>query len=227
MADMFSLPRISAACLLLGFAALGGASGCLYDAGDRCDPGQSYDPNSDLCICAAGTNTVTGDHGCVPCGDNQVAMNDACVCADGYQAASGGTCVIVPKGLGDSCKADAECTDPTFDSCQMDGDAGYCTSTGCAADADCSGGYACNTALTPTLCERPPTGQGMSCTSASDCAGTEATYCETFVAHTCFVEGCSLTDDDCFPGYACCDLGPLSGGLVKKQICVVAGTCGS
>ncbi|HWZ92935.1 MAG TPA: hypothetical protein VNW92_28915, partial [Polyangiaceae bacterium] len=177
MDDMFSLPKISGAWLLLGFFGLGGASGCLYNSADRCDPGQSYDPGSGLCICAAGTNTVTGDHGCVPCGEHEVATNDVCTCADGYQMPAGGsTCVIIPKGLGDSCKADAECTDATYNSCHLDGDTGYCTNANCSTSDDCTGGYACNTNSAPSFCQRPPTGQGMSCSSDADCAGTEATY---------------------------------------------------
>jgi hypothetical protein len=225
IADMFSLPRISAAMLLLSFVGSGGASGCLYNSGDRCDAGQRYDPRSGLCICPPESKTVVGDHGCVPCGENEIAVNDACSCAEGYQKPSGGSaCVIIPKGLGDSCTANEECTDPTYDHCQISGDSGYCTNTKCAADTDCTGGYACNLTADPSFCQRPPTGQDMACTSSGDCAGNEASYCLTIQAHICFVE-CSLTGNDCFSGRECCDLQKLSGGLIPKQLCVPTGTC--
>jgi hypothetical protein len=223
-ASMLSLPRISAVSLLLAFVGVGGASGCLYDAGNRCDSGQKYDPSSGLCLCAG--NTVAGDHGCVACGDHEIAQNDACVCEAGYQKPSGATvCAIIPTGLGNACTADKDCNvDPTYDTCHASGDSGYCTNAGCASDSDCTGGYACNTSGSASFCQRPPTGQGMACTSSDDCAGTEAPYCLTIQAHLCFVE-CSLTGNDCFSGYECCDLAALSSGLIPQQLCVPTGTC--
>jgi hypothetical protein len=225
IAGMFSLRRFSAASLLLGFVSLGGAASCLYDSSNRCDSGQRFDPGAGLCVCAG--NTVAGDHGCVACGDHQIAANDACTCdADAGYTMVGAACQLSPEGLGAACQADADCTTAPYSTCQVDSGTGYCTNTACATNDDCTGGYACNTTSTPTFCQQPPTGQGMSCASDADCAGTDATYCETFTAHTCFVQGCSLTTNDCFSGYSCCDLGPLSGGLINKQICVMAGTCG-
>ncbi len=228
IAGMLSLRRISAVSGLLAFFGLGGATGCLYDADNRCDPGQTYDAEAGLCVCAAGTNTVTGDHGCVPCAEHEVATDDTCQCADGYSRAnSGAACEIMAQGQGDACTKDDDCSaNPAFKSCQLDGDSGYCTNDGCATSDDCVGGYACNTTASPTFCERPPTGQGMACTASADCAGTEATYCETFSAHTCFVD-CSADANVCFVGYECCDLSPLSGGLIKNKICVASGSCGN
>ena len=176
-------------------------------------------------MCAAGSNTVSGDHGCVACAEHEIAVNDACTCAAGYQVPSGGTaCVIVPKALGDSCASDAECTDATYDSCRLNGDTGYCTSTGCTTNDDCAGGYACNVSGDPSFCQRPPVGQGMACTSSRDCAGTEAPYCLTIQANTCFVP-CSLTGNDCFAGYQCCDLPKASANLIPKPLCLPSGTC--
>ena len=226
IAGMFSLPRISAACLLLSFVGAGGASGCLYDSSNRCDPGQSYDPGSGLCICAAGSNTITGDHGCTPCGDHEVAANDACTCDVGYQRSGGsGPCVIVPTGLGDPCTADADCTvNALFATCQMTANGGYCTNINCASDDDCTGGYACNSGSDPAFCQRPPTGQDMPCTAQSDCAGKEASYCLTIQAQACFVE-CTVGGNECFSGRECCDLDKLSSHLIPKQLCVPTGTC--
>jgi hypothetical protein len=232
IAGMLSLPKISAAILALGFVGLGGASGCLYDSGDRCDPGQTYDPGSGLCICgnpdggAVDGGGITGDHGCVPCGEHEVAVNDMCVCIKGYQKPSGATtCAIIPDGLGDVCTANTDCTaSAVFTTCQPSGASGYCTNSGCATDDDCAGGYACNTTASPTFCQRPPTGQDMACKSSADCAGNEASYCLTIQANTCFVE-CTIGGSECFSGRSCCDLQKLSGGLIPKQLCTPTGTC--
>jgi hypothetical protein len=66
----------------------------------------------------------------------------------------------------------------------------------------------------------------MPCASSDDCAANDATFCEIFNTKLCYVEGCSLSKNDCFIGYECCDLGVLSSGIIQKQICVKAGTCG-
>src|SRR4051794_9146301 len=95
IAGMFSSPRISAACLVFAFVGLGGASGCLYHSSDRCDSGQTYDPGSGLCICTPDSGTITGAHGCTPCGEHEVSVSDVCSCAPGYQRSGGsGPCVI-------------------------------------------------------------------------------------------------------------------------------------
>jgi hypothetical protein len=223
IAGMFSLRRISAAGLLFSLVGLGGLSSCLYNSKDRCDPGETFDPGSGLCICAG--NTIAGDHSCTPCGENEVASDaGTCDCAPGFARANASAACM--KGLGNPCSADADCTDPVYNSCHIDsGTTGYCTNLNCATNADCTSGYGCNTKTPPAYCEQPPTGAGMKCMTDADCAGTQATYCENHMSFTCFVQ-CSLTAGDCFPGQECCDLGPLSFGLVNKQICVDMGTCG-
>lgn len=224
IARMFSARRISAAGFLLGFLGLGGLSGCLYDSSDRCDPGQTFNADAGLCVCSG--NTVAGDHGCEPCGENEIAKDDVCACIDGYELV-GSACQFKPLAQGIACEDDAGCTDKVYSTCHVpEGKGGYCTDTGCADTADCKGGYACNTSATPTFCEQPPTGQGMHCAKNADCAGTEATYCENHNTFMCFVEGCSLTENDCFTGYQCCDLAALSSGIIQKKICVKSGTCG-
>jgi hypothetical protein len=211
--------------VLLAFASLGGVSSCLFDSGNRCDEGQKFDSAAGLCVCDETLNKIAGDHGCVSCGEHEVAANDACGCETGY-VRTDGKCQLVPEALGAACTGDAECADATYGTCHILADrTGYCTNAECTSDADCSGGYACNLTATPSYCERPPAGAGMSCGSDADCAGTAATFCETFQTHVCYVEGCSLTENDCFPGKECCDLTAQSFGTIKKQICVDAGTC--
>ncbi|HEY3252967.1 MAG TPA: hypothetical protein VGJ91_03430, partial [Polyangiaceae bacterium] len=167
-----------------------------------------------------------GTQGCVACGEHEVAANDACVCEEGYQRPStGAACANLPDALGLACESDTDCTDATYDTCHMlDDGSGYCTSAGCA-EGECTGGYVCDTAATPTYCARPPAGSGNTCASDADCAGTAATWCDIYTTHVCYVEGCSTTGDDCFIGKECCDLAVASGGLLKKTICVDTGTC--
>jgi len=209
---MVSVRRISALGMLVAFSSLLGLSSCLYDSGDRCDPGQAYNADAGLCVCSGDTIAGTkpdGSQGCVPCPEGQVARDDACV-SEGSQ--------------GQACESDEDCTDATFDTCHLlDDGAGYCTNVGCAAN-ECMGGYACDTVAMPTYCARPPDGAGKSCASDADCAGTEATWCDIYQSHVCYVQGCDLSGNDC-PGKECCDLGVASGGLLKKTICVDTGSC--
>ncbi len=223
---MFCARRVSALCLLLGFSSLLGVSSCLYDSSNRCDAGQKFDSEAGLCVCDAAQNLIAGDLGCVPCAEHEVAANDACSCAPGFtRVAAGSPCTDVPPGLGADCKKDADCVEALFPSCHVVGDSGYCTNTDCTATSDCFGGYACDATAETPYCVRPPTGSGLSCASDADCAGTEATFCETFNTHVCYVKDCSLTKNDCFPGKECCDLTKKSIGLFKFGICVDSGTC--
>ena len=50
----------------------------------------------------------------------------------------------------------------------------------------------------------------------------EATYCDTFKSHSCLVQGCSLTPNNCFSGWECCDLSAFG---VPQPICVAQGAC--
>lgn len=225
---MLFRPRVSGTAALLALASLAGASSCLFKASDRCDPGQVYDADAGLCVCDEKQNKIAGDHGCIECGANATAKNDVCTCDEGFTG-DGMTCIEKPKALGADCKTDSDCKDDTYGTCHLlNADSGYCTNSGCTSvnDQSCSAGYACNSSASPGYCQRPPSGAGMSCTNNSDCENGEATYCESFKTHQCFVQDCSLIANDCFPGKECCDLGPLSGGIVKAHICVDSGTCG-
>jgi len=179
------------------FAFLGAMpSACMYDSSDRCGP-------------------------------HQVMYEDLrCVCAPGYALASptATTCDAIPTGIGAPCDtATASCTDPVYNHCEPGANGmGYCTNANCASSDDCTDGYACDLAVTPSVCRKPPTGLGKSCTSEADCAGTEATYCDTFVTHTCLVQGCSLAPDNCFVGTECCDLSSFG---IAQPLCVAAGAC--
>lgn len=204
-------------------------SACVYDSSDRCDADQRYDPPSGLCVitCDEAANRIPGERGCVACGEHEQAEHGVCNCVQGYRRpGAGAACAAVPEALGAACLKDQDCVDGSFGSCHLlDDGTGYCTSEGCTQSSDCSAGYGCNSKASPAFCQRPPRGAGASCSSDVDCAGTEATFCESFQSRACFVEGCSLTVDDCFPGQECCDLTGPSFGLYKKQICVDRGSC--
>jgi hypothetical protein len=192
---------------------------CVYDADNPCgEGGFEVDGDGELCVCP--DDTVLTPEGCLECGDHEVATASSCECEDGYARPSAGEpCEEVPSGLGAECDpADSMCP-AEYDHCEPAGDAGYCTSADCTSSDDCEGGYACNA---DSICERPPVGLGASCSSPEDCAGTEATFCESVMTMTCQVEGCSLTSNDCFEGYACCDLSTFG---VPSPLCLPTGAC--
>ncbi|HEX5099212.1 MAG TPA: hypothetical protein VFV94_06915 [Polyangiaceae bacterium] len=190
------------------------AAGCLYDPDEPCGDLDVYGDNL-RCVCPAGT--VYTPTGCVACGAHEVAEAGGCVCEDGYERASAGE-ACAPLGLGQPCDPDAnDCVDP-FTHCEADGDTGYCTNE-CTSSDDCKGGYACNDS---SVCQRPPAGLGKPCTSPADCAEGEATFCDTVVAKSCQVQGCTFDPDDCFIGYECCDLTMFG---VPQPLCIPEGAC--
>ncbi|HET7540383.1 MAG TPA: hypothetical protein VFK05_10950 [Polyangiaceae bacterium] len=151
------------------------------------------------------------------CGPHQVMYEDLrCVC-DATSAPTATGCEPcgdneVPGAMGCECKPGF--TKPAGGVCEA--------VIECAKPEDCPEGYACDLEVTPGLCRKPPTGLGMSCTSNADCAGTEATYCDTFQSHSCLVQGCSLTPDNCFTGFECCDLSAFG---VAQPLCIPDGAC--
>ncbi|HET7539720.1 MAG TPA: hypothetical protein VFK05_07605 [Polyangiaceae bacterium] len=225
---MVSVRRVSALGMLVVFCSMLVLSSCLFDANARCDDDQIYDSSAGLCVCKDNTIPGTnpdGSPGCVACKEHELSSHDTCVCEEGYQRPSPeGACELVPEAQGLACQSDTDCTDATYDTCHMlDDGSGYCTNVGCAT-GECNGGYACDTVATPPYCARPPNGAGKSCATDADCAGTEATWCDSFVTHVCYVQGCALDGNDC-PGKECCDLAVKSGGIINKTICVDLGTC--
>ena len=214
--------RKLAALALLGLV----AGACVYDSDDRCGPHQVL-YNDQRCVCEPGAAlTPTG---CVLCVENEVpgTSGAGCECAPGFsRPAAGMACEAVPAGLGTACSTAAPivpCSDPVYSHCEADASgAGYCTSTGCTSPADCTGGYACNTSGATSFCQRPPVGLGKACTTPDDCAGTEATFCDTFQTHSCQVQGCSLAPNNCFSGFECCDLSAFG---LPQPLCIPQGAC--
>jgi hypothetical protein len=205
--------------LCAGLAAV--IAGCVYDADDRCGPGQLlYDESR--CICAEGA--VLTAQGCVPCAENEVVGGSACVCAEGFwRPTADTTCQAVPSALGVACDVTgAPCSDPSYNLCfAATGTAGYCTSE-CTTSEECAGGYVCDAVAAPPYCRRPPTGFGRACATDADCASTEATYCESSTLYQCVVRDCSPANQDCFPGTQCCDLSQFG---VPAPLCLPNGAC--
>lgn len=196
--------------------------GCVYDGDEPCGGNQILNRDYLRCVCAPGfAQTVAG---CVACGDNEVADSQGCTCAPGFaRPTPEAACEAAPTGLGEACDEATACQDPAYDHCETSANGSrYCTNTGCVAAEDCQGGYACDTSVQPSVCRRPPLGQGQPCQTSEDCANTEATYCDAFATHSCRVEGCTLSPDNCFMGSECCDLSAFN---VPQPICVVRGAC--
>ena len=207
-----------AAWLALAAAIVGG---CIYDEDARCGPHMVVS-DIDACVCEEGYVLVGKE--CITCPEHEVVQGSGCVCAEGYERLSeGSACSLRPEsGPGADCSV-AECTDPAFETCvnAPNGDQ-YCTSRDCASTADCPETFACVTSAQGSFCQRSPTGIGSPCASDDDCQGYEATFCETLISHACLVQGCSLSQDDCFEGWECCDV--TSYGM-PIPICIPEGNC--
>lgn len=220
-------------CVACGANAVGGPKGCVCKDGfGRTDPTAACLPCSEgrstnaagACVCKDGFGNSDPNGACAACGENEVTgATGACECKDGYGRASPqDACVPLSAALGMACDTQTSpCTDAMFNYCHAaSGTGGYCTTQGCTTSADCFSGYTCSTAVTPSYCHQPGSaavGVGKSCTSDTDCVGTEATYCDTFKTNGCLVQGCSYAPDDCPSGYECCD---LSGIGAKQPVCV-------
>jgi hypothetical protein len=205
-----------------GFALIGLVyMACVYDADDRCEPGQVLFADT-RCICPEGL--VLSEQGCVSCGENEAAGASGCVCADGYGRSNANLpCTPRDSGQGDACDDATPCTTNPYTFCQItSGSAGYCTDTGCSSSSECSGGYACDATGSPSFCRRPPLGAGKACTSDADCEDSEATYCDSFASQSCLVQGCTLAPDNCFEGTECCDLSAFG---VPQPLCVAVDEC--
>lgn len=216
--------RIAAGVRLLpAVLVIAGLGACLYDPDDPCSPNQEL--KGGVCRCEPGAVPDGEGRGCTPCGANEVAAGLACMCAEGYaRVDEDRPCERLPAGLGAPCGAEGlACADPDYDYCRATGStSGYCTSTGCETSADCPPLHACEQDGDVRFCERPPTGQGMACASSEDCAGLEASYCETFQTHVCLVPDCTVEPDSCHEGWECCDLSSLG---LDETLCVEEGLC--
>ncbi|HET9955356.1 MAG TPA: hypothetical protein VFQ61_12665 [Polyangiaceae bacterium] len=151
--------------------------------------------------------------------DQQTGPLGTCVCKTGYVLGAAG-CEPIPAGLGVDCSASGMCGAEPYSYCMETDRGSYCTSKGCKTSADCAFGYACD--VPSGVCLRPPVGLYMTCQSDKDCADTEATYCDVFFSHSCLVQGCTVSPNNCFEGSECCDLSTFG---VAQPLCIPAGSC--
>jgi hypothetical protein len=210
---------------------------CVYDSEDRCKKGQVlYDEGVERCVCAEGSTWVEG--ACVECGVHEVAGTAGCTCDQGYgrpdpsspcaacgeneETSANGTCDCVAgfsrPAAGEACEeGTTEPADDDTDTPPAD--------VACTTDADCADGSRCDLNATPASCRVAPTGQDQPCTSDTDCAAFEATYCDVLnpAGMTCRVMGCTISPENCYPGTECCDL--TMYGVGTAPICVNEGTC--
>ncbi len=194
-------------------------SACVYDGDQRCGPHQTL-LSADRCACDDGF--VPGSAGCIPCGDNEEAVNGACLCVAGYARSSAAdACEPIPDTLGVACDTDnTPCPVGKYDRCQVtDGTSGYCTNA-CTNSTDCDGGYRCHVDGADSFCRRPPVGYLDPCESDADCTG-EATFCETIRTHQCLVPCAAGQTDVCFEAEVCCDF------AIFHPICVPNDACTS
>lgn len=196
-----------AAAMLLGGLAIVALVSCVYDSNKRCGPHQVLQmDNGGQCVCDE--HSVGTADGCVPCGTNEVVGATGCQCAPGF----GKSGPSEPCTLGGG--VDAGPSDSQSDASS--------TSQQCASNDDCTDGSACDLKVSPSVCRQPPVGLGKACSASSDCAGTEATFCDVMVTKACAVQGCSLAPDNCFPGYICCDLAKYG---IPTTVCAVGNQC--
>lgn len=202
---------------ILGFLGLL-LTACLYDADHRCDAHQ-HEGVGESCVCDEGF--VFRGQTCVPCGEHEVYEAGVCACEDGFARSGDSTSACIERGAGTECDPGEACADPAFPVCRdHGGGAGYCTKE-CEADDECPHGYACD--AEQATCMMAPVGQGDACTSNDDCAGKDATYCETTVAGACLVQDCSMDNPlSCSEGFGCCDLNDLG---LPLTLCVPEDSC--
>lgn len=201
------------ACLTFGLSA------CVLEVKNKCGENQRFFEDSCLCVVGAALTS----QGCILCGANEAPVGSECSCVVGYERTSAdAACTQRTSKLGIACDTiAAPCADPKHSRCQLtSGTAGYCTMDNCNAALPCEGDYACDTNGASPYCRRPPIGLGKMCAGAQDCAGTEATYCESFRTNQCFVEACTTSPNNCFPGLECCNI-----ALLGKTLCLPTGGC--
>ena len=230
-AETFGIASKATLGSLLGLVLVSAA--CVYHSDHVCSPGEVQDPVTDACVCAANSIPVKRPINvlfpqatdqpliamCTPCGDHATVADGACVCDAGYVK---GTTGCVSSNLGATCASDNDCLDGDANHCQIavGAAAGYCTTTGCTANADCnaSADYACAVSASPTFCRRPPLTQGKACTTQGidPTCGAEAPIC---ALSQCITIVCTV-DSDCSPSRKCCDL-----SAVMKDLHACLETC--
>lgn len=111
--------------------------------------------------------------------------------------------------------------DAATQSCVVCGENEMASPVGCV----CVSGFARTGGAGPCLPSDAvlPTGQDEHCEAQEDCAGYEASFCDTLVSFTCLVPNCTVSPDSCSEGKDCCDISAL--GLGVSTLCIAQGLC--
>jgi hypothetical protein len=192
---------------------------CIYDPDHPCGAHQTYKDGH--CFCETTSRINAQNTGCEPCGEHEVGVSNLCLCADNYaRETEQGPCLPLGEAFGRACDpTDNPCTDPVYAYCYVpsDGKEPYCTKQGCKFNQDCGTAYGCEIDASPSFCKKYPVGLAKACTANADCAGTEATYCDTFVARICLVQNCASAEVTCYANSVCCDYSNLG---TPVSVCV-------
>ena len=71
-----------------------------------------------------------------------------------------------------------------------------------------------------------PMGEGRLCSSASDCAGTDATFCQTLIEpHICITQGCMDDPSRCAGSRVCCEFPGVAQLLPARGLCLLPAVC--
>jgi hypothetical protein len=218
--------RLGTALCHLALLALVSVGGCIL-SDDRCGPHQ-VEQRGVITICVCEPNAVPDPNGsvCIACDDNEQPSGSQCVCKDGFARATADS-PCTQSSIGAACSATQPCA-ADFPHCEATPDGtGYCTLAGCSSNAVCPAGFSCEPSGATRVCKKLPSGLGVPCTTAADCASYEADYCESFTARSCLLSPCAGGEKLCPSEWGCCDYGALLAGL---SICLAPeqlpnGTC--
>jgi hypothetical protein len=198
-------------------------AGCVVSEGNAACGENQVEVNGDgahYCLCKPGFIIDDDAVGCKACGENEESKRNECVCKEGYVRTDG---VCTMSSLGAACDSDAQCAGD-FPICVMEDAAGYCSSEGCSTSGDCQPMWFCDRQAEPATCKKPPNGYRQPCEAAADCAGTSATFCDTFQSHSCLIQGCGV-GAPCPGDWSCCRIMLLGVSLCIEPSGLAQGAC--
>lgn len=185
----------------VGLVFVASVAGCLVDPDAPCGERFSEVPDG-ACACPAGSIVVAGS--CSPCAEHERSEGNQCICESGYERAAGSSKCALPDS-----------TQPASSNAEAGG---------CSSSAQCASGQLCDV-YGSRECVAAPNGFGMACAQASDCAATEATYCDTFASRTCQVQGCLEQGGACPGDMICCSYAIISVSLCIPSDHAPGGQC--
>ena len=197
---------------------------CLVESDKRCDANQVEvtGQGRDYCACAPGFVIDDDNVGCKACAENETSEANMCVCLEGYVRASpSDPCAM--SSLGAPCESDTNCAGD-FPACVSDDRGGYCSSRGCQSSSDCQPNWYCQRDAGESTCRKPPEGYREPCSGPADCAGTSATFCDSFQSRSCLIEGCGV-GTPCPGDWSCCRIAVISVSLCIEPSGLMQGNC--